>query len=786
MKNSPQTNRLSRLVALGIASSLAACSGGGDCSTTFALTLPGTGGFGSFIFELRQDVALGGQLLTGSEWADFNGDTIPDLAELSSASNELYIGTGLVDGTFLPTEVLPTPGAPWSIASGDYNGDGRLDLAVGCLVAADPTLNAPASGQLALYLQDSLGDFALSSVTPLVGEPIDMSRLELGAGDLDSGSSDDLLVALDGPGMVQQLRLDGTSWILMTQLQPSSGGFEAATPLSLAVLDLGANGNLDILVGEIEVAEGGLDRVVSYRNDGFGGFMPAEMVLPTAQGPVISEAGDVDEDGFEDLAVAQLSGSSALLLRGTPGGLLFIEEAEMGGNQSSAVWSDFGQDGLFDVAASLVRDQAVSVRFQVAEGSTGAAPGSVYTPIDFYNVGLNPHNLVAADFAEDGTMDIGCTNAGDISILHNQGDRTFRAANGYQIGEAPRGVYVADLDQDGHLDAVTVDQHQKSVVFMQGSADGTFTRVTAVPLAITANETPGHIVIRDFDEDGLLDIMVGVFETGELQLLRNPGSMNFTIPIAEDRTLVGGKLRGLDAADFNGDEHWDVLVADSAGGTLQLLLGDGAGNFSVATSLVMGGTTYATFAGDLDADGISDGVVTMSNPDGSNSRLTLLKGDGLGGLETVGTFPLSSISHSIQVGDLNIDGLVDLVIGQNNIFTDEISVLLNNGEFGFSQAMLAVGDDPGSPSIADVDGDGDEDIVIPVGTGELRIALGDGEGGFPEIVPLDPTVYGLPVPFGTRSSTFADINQDGLKDLLMVSVYSDFLWVARNLGTVGE
>ena len=79
MNTSPNTSRLLPLLALFAAGSLTACSGGGDCDTPAPLTPPGSGGFGSFAFELRQDVFLGGALLTGSEWADFNNDSLPDL-----------------------------------------------------------------------------------------------------------------------------------------------------------------------------------------------------------------------------------------------------------------------------------------------------------------------------------------------------------------------------------------------------------------------------------------------------------------------------------------------------------------------------------------------------------------------------------------------------------------------------------------------------------------------------------------------------------------------------------
>jgi len=42
------------------------------------------------------------------------------------------------------------------------------------------------------------------------------------------------------------------------------------------------------------------------------------------------------------------------------------------------------------------------------------------------------------------------------------------------------------------------------------------------------------------------------------------------------------------------------------------------------------------------------------------------------------------------------------------------------------------------------------------------------------------------VPFGTNASTFADVNGDGLADLIMLSPYTSFLWVARNLGAGGS
>ncbi|MDF1799859.1 MAG: VCBS repeat-containing protein [Planctomycetota bacterium] len=760
-----------------------ACTGGGDCATTVALPPPpGTGGFGDFAFEVRRDVFVGGSLLTGTAWHDMNGDGLQDVVELSGSTNQLLIGTGLSDGTYLGTTVLPTPAEPWSLAIGDYDGDGRDDIAVGCL--SDPTPGfAGTQGQLALYLQDELGEFTLVNTTPLAGDPRDLHTLAGGAGDLDAVGRDDLLAALLQIKGTQRLRWDGGVWTLMGTFKPTSGGLATASPVTVTTIDLEADGDLDVVIGESDI-EGAPDRVVAYTNDGFGGFFPAVIVLPMVATPIVESQGDVDGDGFEDLSIAQLGGTSALLLRGSETGLTDIDEVDFGGPQSGAVWRDLDGDEVFDVAATLVLDQAIAVRMQVPSGTSGFA-GLIFDPATYYNTGFGPHDLAVRDLPDpmDTLPDLVCANSGDVSILFNQGGGEFLGARGYHVGGQPRNLVTADLDQDGIYDAVVLDQYQKQAVFLRGDGEGAFTVTAQVPLNASATETPGHLVVRDFDGDGREDVLLTVFESGEVRLMRNPGDMIFGTPSLTDATIVGSQPLGLDAADFNADGKLDVLVANSFDQTVQLLIGSGTGSFTAGTPMNLGGRTMAVFAGDIDGDGFSDAVVTMANPDYTAPRLAILQGDGAGGLTQVGSFPLGNVSSTIQAADLDLDGKTDLVFGQSTIFTDEITILMNQGDFDFSAATLVVGDDPGSLSIADIDGDGDADLVIPIGTGELRLALGDGTGGFPEVVPLPGSPFNLPVPFGTRASAFSDLTGDGLEDLLMVSPSTGFLWVARNLGS---
>ena len=725
-------------------------------------------------------------MLTGTAWEDLNGDGLQDIVELSSHSNELIVGLGLADGTYLPTTVLPTPAQPWSLSLGDYDGDGRTDFAVGCMSDPLPTI-AEVGGQLALYLQDEFGDFALVDTTPLEGSPMDLTTLDAGGGDFDSAGRDDLLAAVRTANAVQQLRWESGSWILMGELTPGTAGLAGSTPLTVTTMDLEGDGDLDVVVGEEEI-EGAPDRVVAYRGDGFGGFLPAEVVLPLVHGPVVSAQGDVDGDTFEDLSVAQFGGTSAMLVRGSAAGLMDIVEVDFGEALGGAVWTDLDGDELFDVAATLVANQGVGVRFQIA-GGTSTLTGPLFDDLTAYNVGWAPHDLYVRDLADpiDGLPDLVCANSGDVSILFNHGDRKFLGARGHHVGGRPRNVAAADLDQDGIVDAVVLDQHQKQAVFLRGMGDGTFTTTAEVAMDPTAADTPGHLLVRDFDADGKLDVLVSVFDAGELRLMRNPGpSLDFGTPSLTDKTTVGTEPLGLDAADFNSDGHLDVVVANSFDSSVQLLLGDGTGAFAAQTPLVLGGHTAAVHTGDLDGDGFADAAVTLANPDNSNPRIALLKGDGAGGLVLQGSHPLGAISSTVQVADLDLDGDVDLVFGQSTVFTDEITILLNQGAFTFSASTLVVGADPGSLSIADIDEDGDPDLVVPIGSGELRLALGDGTGAFPEVVPLPGSPFNLPVPYGTRHSAFTDLDGDGLADLLMVSPDSDRLWTARNMGSTEE
>ncbi len=179
-----------------------------DDNTVSILLNDGSGGFTAS----SGSPAPVGQLPAGLAVGDFDGDGKLDLAVANSGDATVSILLGDGHGGFSAT-TMPVSGSPISIASGDFNGDGRPDLAVG-------TLNTTA---VSILLNDGKGGFSASTVN--VGH----TQSAIAVGDLNGDGNTDLVVANAGDNTVTSLIGDG------------HGGFSTSTvpvgnnPYSLAL-----------------------------------------------------------------------------------------------------------------------------------------------------------------------------------------------------------------------------------------------------------------------------------------------------------------------------------------------------------------------------------------------------------------------------------------------------------------------------------------------------------------------------------------------------------------------
>jgi hypothetical protein len=167
--------------------------------------------------------------------------------------------------------------------------------------------------------------------------------------------------------------------------------------------------------------------------------------------------------------------------------------------------------------------------------------------------------------------------------------------------------------------------------------------------------------------------------------------------------------------------------------------------------------------------------------------MIVLAGDGQGGLAFVGSYSIDVPNPSFDLGDLDDDGLVDAVVGQTDVAIDAVFVLWNLGGLGFESARVPVTSNPSTVVIADADEDGALDIVVASGSGELKIAFGDGARGFAEVEPAQDGE--LTVPQDTLDLRWSDMDGDALPDLVFVTPRAPMVFVGRNVSVeavVGE
>ena len=229
-----------------------------------------------------------------------------------------------------------------------------------------------------------------------------------------------------------------------------------------------------------------------------------------------------------------------------------------------------------------------------------------------------------------------------------------------------------------------------------------------------------------------------------------------TYPVGKNPTSVA-------TADFNQDGFTDLITTNISDDSLSLLFGNGDGTFRAHVRLSVSKEPRSLALNDYNGDGLTDLAVACSGSD----QIALFFGNANGSFGRGQKYNVYRSPISVTSGDLNGDHKPDLVAALRN---DKIAVFLGNGDGSFTRGpQYEYGDTPTSVALADLNRDGNLDLAVSNGgpmSSAVSIWIGNGDGSFRE-----PTDYRT----GKRplAVTFADFNNDGITDLLVINGQKD-------------
>jgi len=592
--------------------------------------------------------------------------------------------------------------------------------------------------------------------------------------------------------------------------------------------DFNADGKPDILHFSVHT-----NRIVAYLNEGGGQFGEEILIDGQAGMPLIAEFKDLNGDNQPDLFTRGNEEMRIYFRTGTTG--FTAPVITLLESTGSILFQDMDNDMDADMLVSTCVNNTSFLTIHDNDGSGN------FSPADTVALVCSDH-FVAADFEGDGDIDLFYDAQEFVYLLRNTGGNVFSLVGAVASGNNNYGTFtyqVSDINGDGIQDVLTTSAHTISgtndfIQYSTFNANGTIAQsgdVTADVIDIC------RFVVVDIDLDGRKDVvsisrgdreiawykkntgtgfggqrviseqaksaqmrfadinndsyedlifaaqnadyLANNYHTLNARMGSSGGLSDSTIAIGSLQTGGFGRVC---TADIDHDNDLDLIYCNTApfsSGAVILRLNDGNGFFGDPAFVSSSGGQLAV--GDIDNDGWADVVVI------GNYSAYWLKNLGNG------TFSLSEISNnipgvaSLRIADMNNDGLQDILYGNQN--TQNVVYLPNTGtEFGPAVTVLSGDIYPHDALERDIDGDGDNDVVIAFSmTGDIRflqIRWNNGAGVFDTY----ENVEGIYQPLSNLS--FADLDGDGTDELCGAFLNGMLAWFHKtpdhhytNIGT---
>ncbi|ABA20206.1 Integrins alpha chain [Trichormus variabilis ATCC 29413] len=503
----------------------------------------------------------------GGSWElDINVGHISTTSAITTAVQITYPSV-LV--SFDPATNFGVGSAPFIPTVGDFNNDGKLDLAVS-------NFN---SNNVSVLLGQGNGSFS-----PATNFGVALNPISVRIGDFNNDGNLDLAVVNFNSSNVS---------ILLGQ---GNGSFGTATnfavgsaPQGLALQDLNNDGNLDLVS-----ANSGGNNVSVLLGQGNGSFGAATN-FAVGSFPRSVVIRDFNKDGKLDLAVSNDSSNTISILIGEGNGSFgTATNFAVGSLPLTLGVGDFNGDNNLDLVVANRGSNNVSVLLGQGNGSFGAATN--------FAVGANPRSVVVADFNGDGKQDLAVSNQSNnnVSILLGQGNGSFDTATNFAVGSGPYSLAFGDFNSDGKPDLAVTNQNSNNVSILLNTTSFSFPPTVANPITNQTGTTGTafnfQIPANTFSDPGDTLTYTATLGNGEplpSWLSFNPATGTFTgNPTKNNVGSLTIKVTATDTTNLSVETTFNLSV----GLPDNIINGNGSNNTFIAT------TAKDVFTGDAGYD----------------------------------------------------------------------------------------------------------------------------------------------------------------------------------------